>query len=340
VKLSVVAVCLASVAYAQPKPAPTRTEQIVLAAQSFLGSLTPPELAKAQHPFKPPKAATTDGKSEHYGAAVSSFAPTSDVPRPGVRLGSLNAAQRADALAVLSIALSGKGYQKVLDVMDADQALAASGPKYDAGSDFYFFAVLGTPGTKKPWMIELGGHHLALDLVMDGQRVSITPTLLGAQPTTFVRDGKTVRPLGRELDEALALVHALDAGQRKQATIDHAPDDLDLGATPPSAGLCASQMTKKQQGLLVALVTEWVGLLNDEQAAPRLAAVRANLDRTYFAWHVEPKGPVYLRITGPTLHIELVNPSAGGAGVQAGGVNDVHTIYRDPTDAYGVAAHE
>jgi hypothetical protein len=49
-------------------------------------------------------------------------------------------------------------------------------------------------------------------------------------------------------------------------------------------GIPGSQLTDPQKKLLMELLGEWIGNLNDDGAAPKLAAAKANLDKTYFAW--------------------------------------------------------
>jgi hypothetical protein len=81
--------------------------------------------------------------------------------------------------------------------------------------------------------------------------------------------------------------------------------------------------------MLLELMREWAGIMNDSFAEPRMAELRANLPQTYFAW----SGPTtngsaaYFRIQGPTLVIEYAP--------QQGSVDHIHTIYRDPTNDYG-----
>ncbi|MEK7831910.1 MAG: DUF3500 domain-containing protein, partial [Acidobacteriota bacterium] len=77
------------------------------------------------------------------------------------------------------------------------------------------------------------------------------------------------------------------------------------------------------------VVYEWVGILNDEAAAAKMAEIKANLNETWFAWSGSTtKGSgSYFRIQGPTLLIEF-SP-------QRGDTEHIHTIYRDPTNDYG-----
>lgn len=81
--------------------------------------------------------------------------------------------------------------------------------------------------------------------------------------------------------------------------------------------------------MLLNIVQEWVGIANDSYAGPRMAEIRSNLPSTFFAW----SGPTangsaaYYRIRGPALVIEYA---------PQGDVDHIHTIYRDPTNDYGV----
>ena len=115
------------------------------------------------------------------------------------------------------------------------------------GKDLYYISILGTPSEKNPWMLQFGGHHLALNITIAGEHGVLTPTLTGAQPALYTMDGKTVRPLGQESDKALALLNALDESQRKQAILSYRLADLVLGPgqdgkTIQPEGLKASAM--------------------------------------------------------------------------------------------------
>ena len=343
----------AAPAPAQPvSAAQTRTDSIVAAAQAFLTSLAPAQRQQAQFDFVAQKTATLAQfrgvfVGEKYNQAMWSNYPVSDVPRPGLTMGSLTAAQRAAVMDLLKAALSAEGYRKVVDIMGADQALSESGTPYDDGNAYYLISVHGAPSSSRPWMIQFGGHHLALNLVVDGPNVSVTPALTGDQPASYVRDGRTVRPMGQENDKGFKLMNALSLALQRKATLTYQIDNLVLGPGQDGRvlqpeGLSVAEMTPAQRALLLDLIGEWVNLLNPVDAAPRMARIKADLDKTYFAWHgaTANPSPVYFRITGPTLQIEFAHQGDGGdtnRGVQAGGINHVHTVYRDPTNEYGTA---
>jgi hypothetical protein len=209
------------------------------------------------------------------------------------------------------------------------------------GSNLYYISFLGTPSMTQPWMLQFGGHHLALNITIAGSKGVLTPTLTGAQPATFRLNGKTIRPVGRESDKALALLHSLDENQRKQAVLTYKVADLVLGPGQDGKkivpdGLQTSAMNPRQQAMLLDLIAEWAGILNEPFATARMSEMKADLNDSWFAWSgpttAEPGSNItaYYRIQGPHLVIEYA-PQSDEPG------NHVHTMYRDPTNDYGSA---
>jgi Protein of unknown function (DUF3500) len=201
------------------------------------------------------------------------------------------------------------------------------------GEGEYYLAFVGTPSATAPWMVQFGGHHLAINLTLAGSQASMAPSLPAAQPASYTFEGRTVRPLGNENDKAFALINALDDGQRSKAVLGYRVSDLVLGPgkdgqTIQPEGIRGSALSAAQQSMLLDLVREWAGIVNDAFADPRMAEIRTNLPQTYFAW----SGPTtngsaaYFRVQGPTLVIEYAPQST---------VDHLHTIYRDPTNDYG-----
>ena len=94
-------------------------------------------------------------------------------------------------------------------------------------------------------------------------------------------------------------------------------------------GIAGSALTPAQQSMLLDVAHEWVGILNDEAANAKMAELKANLPRTFFAWSGSTKNGelAYYRIQGPTVVIEYAP--------QQGDLTHIHTIYRDPTNDYG-----
>jgi hypothetical protein len=309
------------------------TAKIVAAAQAVVKTLDEAGRGKVQFPFEGPQKTRW------------SNLPTGIFARQGLRLGDLTPPQRAAVNDLLQAALSPDGYRKVTEIIRGDEMLRAGGgggaPAGRGGRGGglvfgeaeYYLAYLGTPSTAAPWMLQFGGHHLAINLTMAGSQATMAPSLPAAQPATYTFEGREIRPLGKENDKAFALINALDEKQRGQAVLGSRVADLVLGPGQDGRviqpeGLRASAMSPAQQEMLLEIVREWAGIMTDAFAAPRMAEIRGNLPQTWFAW----SGPTtngsaaYFRIQGPTLVIEYA---------PQGSVDHIHTIYRDPTNDYG-----
>ena len=311
--------------------AQTPTVRIVSATNALLASLDEKQRASMLFAFD----------DEAQRARWSNF-PTGFVRRAGIKFADMNPTQRAAAMSLLSTVLSKRGLEKVQQMVEADEVLKV-GERNDPmfGKELYYFSILGTPSDKTPWMLQFGGHHLALNITVAGAGNVLTPSLTGAQPAMYMVDGKTVRPLGQESDKAFALMNSLDEAQRARAVLAYRVSDLVLGPgkdgkTIQPEGLKASAMNERQRALLVDLIAEWSGIVNETAASARLAQIKATLDDTWFAWSgpttVAPgrNGTAYYRIQGPTLVIEYAPQSMGGDPSM-----HVHSMYRDPTNDYG-----
>jgi Protein of unknown function (DUF3500) len=316
------------------------TASIVAAANAVMSALDEAGRAKVQFPFDAPQKTRW------------SNLPTGIFERQGLRLGDLNPAQRTAVTNLLQAALSPDGYRKVMEIVRGDEILRTTGggrgrggrggpggggPPGDGGlifgEDEYYLAFVGTPSTTAPWMLQFGGHHLAINLTLAGSLASMAPSLPAAQPATYTFEGREIRPLGRENDKAFALINALDENQRGQAILSAQVADLVLGPGQDGRviqpeGIGASALSSAHQEMLLEIVREWAGIMTEAFAQPRMLEIRNNLPQTYFAW----SGPTtngsaaYFRIQGPTLVIEYA---------PQGGVHHIHTIYRDPTNDYG-----
>jgi len=324
------AICVLAFSLA-PVAAQTATSKIVSAANKFLASLDDKQRQNVLFAF--------DDETQR---ARWSNLPTSFAKRAGLNMGELSSGQRSAALALVSSALSRRGFEKVDQIIEADETLKHNekdNPIF--GKDLYYISILGKPSETDFWMLQFGGHHLALNITIAGERGILTPTLTGAQPALYTVNGKTVRPLGQESDKAIALLNALDENQHKQAILSYRLADLVLGPgqdgkTIQPEGLKASAMNQRQRAILIDLISEWTGIIHESAAAARMAEVTAGLDDTWFAWSgpttVSPGNNItaYYRIQGPKLVIEYAPQKLGGDPAM-----HVHTMYRDPTNDYG-----
>jgi hypothetical protein len=387
--------------FAQPAQAQSATDEataghsvadIVAAANTFLNSLDATERA----------AAMFDYGNTAQRANWSNF-PTGIYNRAGLSYSSMTDAQRANLMALVKAALSDAGYQQVINTMTADEILGQSQNNQSMfGYGLYFVSFLGTPSETNPWILQWGGHHLALNITFSGTNEVFTPSHTGCQPCTYVINDKQVNVLDDEYAKALNLLNSLDDAHKATAILNYqvsnlvdGPGEEDRVLQPE--GLPGSQMTADQQAMLLDLISEWVDMAPDAAAQARMAELKTHINDTYFAWSgsTDPNSPTaYFRVTGPTLLIEFApqgtagsgGPNGGGNGGPGGGtppngggnfggpggggpggqstaeatalsyqntfalslgsytintnasvLYHVHTIYRDPTNAYGAA---
>jgi len=300
-----------------------QTQKIFGAANAFLGTLDDAQRGKVSFDF-----------NDAAQRIRWSNLPVTMAERRGLRMGDLKQAQRDAVMNLLAIVLSKMGYEKVVDIVEADEVLRkesrSGAPPF--GRDEFFISFLGKPSVTEPWIIQFGGHHLALNITIAGEKGVLTLSLIAVQPDKFTRDGKTVRPMGRETDKALELVKALTDEQRKQAILGSQMRDLVLGPghdgeTIQPEGLKASTLTEAQRKLLLELVAEWSGIIHDAAAAEKLKEIKASLADTWFAWSGPLEaGKAYFRIQGPTVIIEFAPQRSE---------THLHSMYRDPTNDYG-----
>jgi hypothetical protein len=174
--------------------AQTATFRIVSAANTFLATLHEKQRQSVMFAFD----------DERQRNRWSNF-PISMVPRAGMSLGEMSPAQRSAAMALLSATLSQRGFEKVQQIMEGDEANKTNeangrgrgpgggpssgrgnGPPFGRGGppngrggaqfgkDLYYVSFLGAPSEKNPWMLQFGGHHLALNITIAGERGILT----------------------------------------------------------------------------------------------------------------------------------------------------------------------
>lgn len=325
--LLVVALTSFALTSAGSAAAPGPTAKIVDAASAFLDTLNQAEQDKVMFPFD-------DAAQRKRWSNL----PVNMAERRGLRMGDLKPSQREAAMSLLAATLSRMGYEKVVGIVEADEVLrqqsAAGAPPF--GRDEFYISLLGKPSLTEPWMLQFGGHHLALNITVAGEHGVLTPSLIAVQPATFTRDGKTVRPMGRETDKALELVKTLSDAQRRQAILGSQMRDLVLGPGHDGEviqpeGLKASSLNEPQRQLLLEVVAEWSGIIHDAAASAKLAEIKASLAETWFAWSGPLEaGKAYFRIQGPTVIIEYAPQRLGGDVTM-----HIHSMYRDPSNDYG-----
>lgn len=289
------------------------TTRAVAAANAFIATLTPEQTPRAVYEYDSPMKPKWNNLPPNMAA------------RAGIPLENLSDSQRGLALAVVRSVVSAYGYQKMMDVIDADAEFGRTGATFPTGLNAYMLAVFGKPSLTEPWEIQFNGHHLGLNVTIVGKNNVMAPTMVGAYPNIYQKNGKEFHVLGEESGKAIALMQSLNPQQQAKATITSVVGDYVLGPGHDGEvlapeGLKATDMSPAQKEMLAQLATPWINIINEPTAAAKMAEVRRNIDDTYFAWSGKPDAgeKAYFRMQGPTVWIEFA-PQNSGFGAGGGG---------------------
>jgi hypothetical protein len=260
-------------------------------------------------------------------------------PRDGLSLAEMTPAQREAALSLLDTGCSTSGARTARAVIELDlirRQLGGADPQ--PGDDRFWFRVFGTPAADGAWAWRVNGHHLAVQVTVVGDALTVTPSFFGSEPGT-VPSGphEGLRVLTAEEDLARTLLESLDEDQRRSAiTSEIAPPDI-LTRNDPVAdlsritgGIAHGDLTTGQQTGLQGLVRHYFGRTPEPASAAAWAsACEAGLDEIRFAWAggTRPGEGHYYSVLGPTFLLEYDNTQDDA--------NHVHSVWRDLTNDWG-----
>jgi hypothetical protein len=285
--------------------------------------------------------------------------PVGVVPRTGLRLGDLDDKQSAAARRIFAAALSTCGLQLLDEVRLADDYLIPF-DKRPIGWDGrnYYLSLLGDASGTKPWMLQIGGHHLAFNFTFNGREAGATPLFAGSEPIRFEMKGQTFEPLTKQSTAMSRLAMSL-AGQA-EARLSGTFTDVVKGVVPPTPpgqpqsggvdrgfphtyptgaedrGIRVRELSAAQRALVRDAIHSYVDLPG-AAISERLSAAYLEdsaLDETFVGFAGAPdlsaRGS-YVRIDGPRLWMELVVQPA----VADPRTLHYHTLWRDKVSDYG-----
>ena len=279
-----------------------------------------------------------------YGDAERLFWCHAPVNQRGISLKQMSDKQHEAALSLISSGLTEKASnhaQAIIEQEGKDWKQSAKKPggemwplppgwtvEHDSG--FYFWTIFGQPGGAEPWGWRAQGHHLSLNFsVFRGQIIATTPFYFGARPFSLLAPSQ---------DLAFDLISSLEGQQRANAIINpQAPWDLltwngSRAVFMPNEGLPASQMNANQRGILVALITEYVGRVRSDVSQPTLDELEQGLDRLYFSWAgaVQKDKCHYYRVAGAYFLLEWITP------YNQDNSNHMHSVLRDVANDFAL----
>ncbi|MGW1319753.1 DUF3500 domain-containing protein [Streptomyces sp. NPDC002426] len=312
----------------------------VTAAKGVVAALSEGELARVRHPLD--AAEWRDW-----------YNPEWPMNAHGVRLDEVAPEVRDAVAGLMRACFSDDGYIKTRQVRSANLYL---GELYDLRNIMnewsYHFLMFGEPGETEPWGWNLYGHHLALNCLVIGSQIVVSPTFMGAEPTTVDRgDGESFELFRREALTGIELMRSLPAEQRRLATAYrqmkdpampegrwHFADERTLGGAYqdnrviPYEGVRARDLTSGQQEQLLRVVESFVDFLPERPLRARMRQIEEALDDTWWSWIGPDDGvqPFYYRVQSPVVMIEFDNHQGVWLTNTEPARFHVHTVVRTP----------
>ncbi len=324
-----------------------KVADVVDAADAFFATLSEEQRAIAQIELK-----------SQVAIRWTNFPGGSNV-RNGVFYRDLKPEQVEAALRVARVALGEEGFSRYQEVRVADDAFAngrggrgpggpaqkkaggaaqkkGRGPGGGAmfGSANYMIAFLGKPSKTDPWILQLGGHHLAINIYYKGTTGAATPYHVAAQPTVWKDDqGKMHDPLAPMRESLRGLLASLTPEQLKLAKLEARFNDVYVGPQKDgkfpakSEGAGVSELSETSKDFVRKAIAAWTG--DSPQGVEYRKLYEAELDKVKVAYsgttNVGGDRGDYVRIDGPRVWIEFATQ----------GSDHVHTIWRDRLTDYG-----
>lgn len=296
---------------------------------------------------------------DYANATRWSNLPIGLVARTTLRLGDLDTKQAAAARGIFTAALSACGLALLDEVRLADDFLVPFDKRpIGWGAGNYYLAVLGTPGAKAPWMLQIGGHHLAYNLTFNGREAGATPLFFGSEPIRFEVHGATHEPLSAQslAMSQLATAIAPRAQAKLSGTFTDVVKGVFMGAPPgpdfkggtdsnfphtyPTGdvdrGIQVGTLTPEQRALVRAALESYASLPGSAISARLLAAYEdpRALDATFVGFSGSPDFSTrgsYVRIDGPRVWMEFVVQPAVAKPEDL----HYHALWRDKQSDYG-----
>jgi hypothetical protein len=341
----------AALAADTPCPKPSKgngqVQAVIAAIQTLQKTLTAEQRSSLERPFV------------RESAIRWSNLPIGVVPRAGLRLGDLGEKQDYAARRVAAAALSACGLKVLDEIRIADNFLKAVDARkigWDGGN--YYMSVLGKPSERTPWMLQIGGHHIAYNLTFNGGREGATPLFFGSEPIHFNMGDTEYEPLAAQSAAMSNLARALTnhASAKLSGTFTDVvkgvvvvpvPGQMPTGGTDTGfpvtyptgktdRGILYGALAPAQQVLVRAALESYASLPGAAITQSLVAAYEspAALAETYVGYSGAPdlsaKG-AYVRIDGPRIWMELVVQPAVAKPTEI----HYHALWRDKLSDYG-----
>ena len=290
-------------------------QEMVLAAQKLLGALAPAQRLAVQYPL-----------DSHAWRSWAN--PEFLQHNTGVRLEELDTGGRDAAAGLLQASLSPAGAGLARDLMRINGFLGELVQLPQLMNEFsYNLALYGQPSLEEPWGWHLFGHHVALNVLVAGTQMVISPVFLGAEPDVIDAGPYAgVQVFKERIELARTLMSGLPAGLQARALsyalpVDpamppgrlHPGDERHLAGcfqdnrVIPYEGIRVTQLPAGSRELVRRLLADITGYLPAGPAAARMREILAHEEDTWFSWigGWSAGDAFYFRLQSPVLVAEL-----------------------------------
>lgn len=316
------------------------TAEMVAAAEKLLAILAPGQAAKLSYPVDAP---------EWQSWANPEFMQHDT----GLRLDELEPAARDAVLAVVEASLSAEGFRLVRNLMRINGFLGDLVDLPLLMNEFsYNFALYGEPSETGPWGWQIFGHHAAMNCLVAGTQLVISPVFLGAEPDMIdagPHQGVTV--FKERIALARQVMAALPAGQRDEATVFesmvdpampegriHPGDERHLGGcfqdnrVIPYEGIRVGSMPPAARTVLDAVVEDFIAYLPAGPRAARRREIQEHYNESWFSWigGWEGQEAFYFRLQSPVVVLELDHHTGVFLSNDQPAPFHMHTVVRTP----------
>ncbi|MGO4692407.1 DUF3500 domain-containing protein [Glaciibacter sp. 2TAF33] len=271
----------------------------------------------------------------------------------GLRLEALDQETRDRIFSVIEASLSDDGFTLIRDLMRINGFLGDVIGLSGIMNEFsYNFAIYGEPSEVSPWGWQIFGHHAAINCVVVGTQLVMTPVFFGAEPncidegpfvgtTAFddrIEHGRQLmNSLSRPMQER-ALIYAemvdpdMPEGRFHPGDERHLAGAFQDNRVIPYEGVRVSELGPESRPLVDAIVADFTGYLPSGPAAARRREISDHYDDTWFSW-IGGWGPgdvFYYRLQSPVVVLELDHHTGVFLSNTTPARFHIHTVMRTP----------
>lgn len=271
----------------------------------------------------------------------------------GLRLDEVDPAVCEAILALVEASLSPAGFDLVRNLMRINGFLGELVELPQLMNEYsYNVALYGEPSETEPWGWQLFGHHVALNCLVAGTQLVISPVFLGAEPDVIdAGPHRGVKVFKERIALARQLMAALPDGLRKEATLFesmvdpampegriHAGDERHLAGcfqdnrVIPYEGIPVSAMPDDALAVLDELVEDFIAHLPDGPRSARRREIQEHYGESWFCWigGWEGQDAFYFRLQSPVVVMELDHHTGVFLGNDTPAPFHMHTVMRTP----------